>query len=113
MRCVIYAPVDVTGIADREVAIWDREVEADIARCRAERDGQHAEQSWIDYLPVAVVESSDAVVVDGRLSWGSHGMRAHEVLLLDRTSQVMHGVYVLQLDTSMLMRGGPELRVVE
>ena len=113
MRYVIYAVVEAAGDADRETALWDREVDRDIARCRANPRWSAGGASWNDYLPVAVVETSHAVIVDGLLSWGGSGMTAREVLILDRAAQDMHGVHVTKLDDRAVARGGAQLREVE
>ena len=81
MKLVIYSVLDQHGRTDFETTIYDRQVEADIAKCRANPEWGAGDASWEDYRPIAVVEVSSAVYRDGLLCWGAQAMSAREVLM--------------------------------
>ena len=86
MRCVVYTAGDASNPRDRidrdAVAIWDRQVQADIDKCH--RPGAigvvQCGASWNDYEPVAMVDVPGAVFRDDRLCWGGNAVTAREAL---------------------------------
>ena len=81
MKLVIYSILNQHGRADFETAIYDRQVEDDIAKCRAHPEWGCGDTGWHDYEPCAVVEVPGVVYRDGLLCWGARAMCAREVLM--------------------------------
>ena len=80
MRCIIYGLGN--ALADTapnlQAVLFDRQVPNDIQKCRRTRFNRN--QSWNDYVPVAMVSVPGAHFDSGELCWGGRGYTASEVL---------------------------------